>query len=130
MTKKVIVFGTFDGLHAGHLNFFKQAKKLGDELIVVVARDVNVKKNKGKLPRFSERQRLSVILAKNVAEIAVLGQIRDPYAVIRKYQPDIIALGYDQNSFTNRLKIIFPKIKIVRLKPFKKRIYKSSLINK
>jgi glycerol-3-phosphate cytidylyltransferase-like family protein len=69
-------------------------------------------------------------LAKNVAEIAVLGQIRDPYAVIRKYQPDIIALGYDQNSFTNRLKIIFPKIKIVRLKPFKKRIYKSSLINK
>ena len=41
--KKVICFGTFDILHLGHVNFFKQAKSLGDELVVVIARDVNVK---------------------------------------------------------------------------------------
>src|SRR3989344_5438626 len=38
--KTVMVFGTFDILHVGHLDFFKQARKLGDYLLVVVARDV------------------------------------------------------------------------------------------
>jgi len=130
MKKKVIIFGTFDGLHAGHLNFFKQARKLGDELIVVVARDINVKKNKGKMSRFSETKRLTALLAMNVGDSVILGQICDPYAVIRKYKPDIIALGYDQINFTEKLKDHFPKIKIVRLKPFKQKIFKSSLINK
>ena len=44
--KKVMVFGTFDGLHEGHLDFFRQAREYGDYLIVAVARDVNVKKIK------------------------------------------------------------------------------------
>ena len=41
-----MVFGTFDGLHKGHLNFFKQAKKLAQKsfLIVSIARDLNVLK--------------------------------------------------------------------------------------
>ena len=45
---KIMAFGTFDILHAGHLNFFKQARKLSKYpfLIVSVARDVNVKKIK------------------------------------------------------------------------------------
>lgn len=42
---KVMVFGTFAVLHPGRLYFFNQAKKHGDKLIAVVARDVNVKKN-------------------------------------------------------------------------------------
>ena len=33
--KKVIVFGSFDYIHPGHLNFFEQAKSYGDYLIVV-----------------------------------------------------------------------------------------------
>ena len=42
-----MVFGTFDILHQGHLDFFKQARKLvaNPFLVVSVARDVNVKKN-------------------------------------------------------------------------------------
>jgi len=128
--KKVMVFGTFDSLHPGHLNFFKQAKRIGNYLIVVVARDVNVKKIKGQLPRFNEDKRLSMLLAAEIADIAILGQIRNPYAVIRKYRPAIIALGYDQNSFTADLKKQFPNVKIVRLKPYKPEIYKSSITNK
>ena len=42
--KRVLIFGTFDGIHEGHLNLFKQAKKYGDYLIVVVGRDENIKK--------------------------------------------------------------------------------------
>ncbi|MFA5021982.1 MAG: adenylyltransferase/cytidyltransferase family protein [Patescibacteria group bacterium] len=128
--KKVMVFGTFDGLHAGHLNLFKQAKKFGDQIIVVIARDKNVKKIKGRLPKFNELKRLGGIKKINIADTVVLGQIRDPYQVIKKYQPDIICLGYDQVNFTADLKKLFPKIKIIRLKSYQPNIYKSSKINK
>ena len=56
--KKVMAFGTFDGLHPGHLNFLKQARRLGDSLVVVVARDANVRKIKGRFPRLGEGERL------------------------------------------------------------------------
>ena len=46
--KKVMTFGTFDGVHQGHENLLTQAKKLGNELIVVVAQDATVLKLKGK----------------------------------------------------------------------------------
>ena len=42
--KSVLVFGAFDGLHPGHLDFFLQAKKFGDHLIVSVGTDKNVEK--------------------------------------------------------------------------------------
>jgi len=141
-----MVFGTFDGLHPGHLDFFKQAAKWGDYLIIVVARDINVKKIKGHLPKFRERKRLnevkkaipstslgtgkknSDIAIKRYSDKAILGGLKDPMAVIRKHKPDVICLGYDQRGFTKGLKEKFSKIKIVRLKPYRQHIYKSSKI--
>lgn len=133
---KVMVFGTFDGVHPGHLNFFKQAEKYGDRLVVVVARDINVKKIKGRRPIRKEKQRLSEVnqLIKHhhrdepAARLnqAILGGLKDPYAVIKKIKPEVICLGYDQKSFEQKLKILFPKIKVVRLKPYKSDICKSS----
>ncbi|MFA6254527.1 MAG: adenylyltransferase/cytidyltransferase family protein [Patescibacteria group bacterium] len=129
---KVMIFGTFDGLHPGHLNFFEQARKFGDKLIVVVARDKNVKKVKGRLPKLGDKQRLMKVnkAIKQYSNKAVLGGLGDPLAVIRKFKPDVICLGYDQKGFTKGLVGKFPKIKIVRLKPYKADIYKSSRINK
>ena len=131
--KKVMVFGTFDGLHKGHLNFFQQAKKYGDELIIIVARDENVKKVKGRLPKLGEGERLrevkEAISDQRSSDKAILGGRKDPYQVIRKYKPDVICLGYDQNSFSEGLKSKFPKVKIVRLKPYRADVYKSSKIN-
>ncbi len=124
-----MVFGTFDGLHSGHLNFFKQAKKFGDYLVIVIARDKNVKKIKGCLPKFKEDKRLNKVRAIRVGEKVILGQLRDPYEVIRREKPAVICLGYDQNSFSADLAKKFPRIKIVRLRPYKPEVYKSSKIN-
>jgi len=129
MTKTVLTFGTFDGLHSGHLNFLKQAKTFGYRLIVVIARDSTVKAVKGRLPHTSEVDRLEDIkLIKVVAE-AFLGDKIDPYNSVRKVMPDVICLGYDQQVFTEKLAEEFPGVEIIRLKAYKPELYKSSRIN-
>ena len=47
---KVLVFGTFDIIHPGHVFFLNQAKKLGDFLCVVVSRDETVNELKREYP--------------------------------------------------------------------------------
>ena len=74
-----MVFGTFDGLHFGHHNFFRQARKYGDYLIVVVARDKTVKKVKKHLPRLKEKQRLVALKNCELANKAALGGISYHY---------------------------------------------------
>lgn len=126
--RKVMVFGTFDKLHQGHLDFFKQAKKYGNYLIVVVARDLNVKKIKGHKPVNNELCRLAKIKIQKIVNKAVLGDKKNFYTAIRKFKPNVICLGYDQKFFIANLKKEFPKIKVVRLKAFKPHLYKSSKI--
>jgi FAD synthetase len=128
--KTVMAFGTFDFLHPGHKYFLRRAKKCGQHLIVVIARDSTVKQIKGKLPKQTENQRLKAILSLKLADKVILGCRDDKYAVIKKYRPDIICLGYDQSNFTTGLKKLKMKVKIVRLKSFKPNKYKTSLIMK
>ena len=54
--KKVLIAGTFDIIHPGHINLIKQAKEFGDFLVVVIARDKNVIKAKGKQPFFMKNK--------------------------------------------------------------------------
>jgi FAD synthetase len=44
--KKVMTFGTFDLFHPGHVYYLSEAESLGDELIVIIARDERVTKLK------------------------------------------------------------------------------------
>jgi FAD synthetase len=125
--KKVMCFGTFDKLHKGHLSFLKQAGEKGDYLIAVIARDKNVIKIKKKKPSEDEKKRLKKIIDSGMAEKAILGSLNDKYKVIKNEKPDIICLGYDQRVNIKELKKTF-KGKIFRLKPYKKNIYKSSLL--
>ncbi len=125
----VMGFGTFDGLHPGHMYFLKQLKKLGDEIFVVVARDKNVKKAKGKNPHHNEKDRLNAVEKIGIAGSVLLGHADDNYYWINKFQPDVIGLGYDQKADVDELKEKFPNIKIVKLKALKPEKYKSSLLN-
>ncbi len=128
--KTVMVFGTFDLLHDGHLNFLKQAKDKGDKLIVVVGRDENIIKIKSKLPVHNENERLNNL--KQIADKVILGEINDFYKVIEDNKPDVICLGYDQDSMKleNELKNRNLNIEVIRLKPYREDEFKSSIIRK
>jgi len=133
---KIMVFGTFDGLHRGHLNFFKQAKNLTKEsyLIVSIARDKNVAKIKGQKPILNEKKRLGLVKKCGLADKVVLSGLKNYLPHILKEEPDILGLGYDQRDYIQNLKRDLWRyglnVKIIRLKPFKEKIYKNSLLKK
>jgi FAD synthetase len=132
---KVMAFGTFDIFHKGHESYLKQAKKFGDYLIVVVARDRTVREIKGGPPLNDEKTRLRNVLNSGLADKVVLGNLKNKYAIIRKYRPDEICLGYDQKAFVEDVpqKLVASGLKNVtmrRLKGYKKNIYKSSKLKK
>lgn len=66
-------------------------------MIVVIARDSTVVKEKGHSPIFPEGERLALIKALKVVDVVDLGsESPDRLKIIEKYKPDIIVLGYDQ----------------------------------
>lgn len=133
---RIMVFGTFDGLHKGHINFFKQAKGFmkNSFLIVSIARDKNVIKIKNKKPELSEKERFDLIKKSKFVDKVVLAGKSKYLPHILKEKPDIIALGYDQRAYVkdlkNNLKNKDIPIKIVRMKPYKEKIYKNRLLKK
>jgi len=119
---KVMATGTFDLLHMGHIYYLKEAKKLGDTLSVVVARDSTVRKLKHE-PVNPEEIRLDLIKEVKVVDEAYLGYEDDMYAIVEEIKPDIIALGYDQIHDEDTIKSELKKrkltTKIVRLSEYK-----------
>ncbi len=87
--------GVFDLLHPGHIYFLTEAKKLGDELIVVVARDQTARRLKHE-PYVPEQLRREMVEALKPVDRAVLGSTTDIYETVVREQPSIIALGYNQ----------------------------------
>lgn len=94
---RVLATGTFDILHPGHLRYLSEAKALGDELYVIVARDSMVK-HKPK-PVVPEVQRLAMVQGLRVVNKAMLGSEKDMFEPLHEIKPDIIALG--KNQFFN-----------------------------
>lgn len=134
--RRVISFGTFDHFHPGHAAYLSQAASLGDELIVVVARDVNVLRIKNKEARHKEGERLQAVAdflnKQNIKGEAVLGGEDDRWQVLNNYRPDIIALGYDQpldeKYLKQYLKLIGLEAEVKRLDSYKPEQYKSSFM--
>lgn len=131
-TKLVMAFGTFDYLHAGHENFLRQAKALGTELLVVLARDTTVRSVKGRSSVHNEKTRLKNLRQTGWADQVILGNHSDKHKVIIQYNPAIIALGYDQHAFTQTLQktLIDHNLnsEIIRLESYFPQLYKSSLL--
>ncbi len=91
----VVATGTFDLLHPGHVLYLEHSRVLGDKLVVIVARDVNVR-HKPK-PILPEEQRLRMVESLKVVDGAVLGEEMDIFQTVEQLRPDIITLGYDQH---------------------------------
>ncbi len=134
MKKKILTFGTFDYLHAGHEHYLREARKHGTELITVIARDETVQKVKGHKPDLDETQRKQKLEQSGLTDKVILGNPGDKYDVIRKIRPDVICLGYDQYTFTQKLQkeLIDEKMntEVIRIDAYEPEIFKSSLIKK
>lgn len=132
--KKVLVFGTFDVVHMGHIHMLKEAKEYGDYLVVSVARDKNVELIKGERPYFSEKERVEFLKNISLIDEVVLGELEEVYKNIGTVKPDTIALGYDQKVYVGELAQAITtlnlNIPIVRLKPYKPDKYKSSKLKR
>ena len=103
--KKVVVAvsGGFAPVHSGHIKLFEEAKKLGDELVVILNNDHWLKKKKGFI-FIDEKERKQVIESIKWVDIVVLNEHEsDPKDMsvadtLRKIKPDIFANGGDRNK--------------------------------
>lgn len=95
---KKIVFtnGCFDLLHMGHVQLLREAKKLGDILIVGLNSDKSVKQIKGAgRPIVPEGERAELIAALEMVDYVTMFDEPDPLNVIRELRPDVLAKGGD-----------------------------------
>ncbi len=96
--KKRIIFtnGCFDLLHAGHIHCLKEAKKLGDVLIVALNTDESTQRLKGKSrPIKPLRERAHVMAAIGVVDFVTHFDEDTPARIIEFLKPDIITKGVD-----------------------------------
>ena len=139
---RVLAFGVFDLLHPGHIAFLKQAKRLGDgrtpteasELVVVVTRDEVVEREKGRKPKLLAKERVTLITGVRWVDRAVIGDPPSKYfSVIRRFRPDVIAVGYDQPCNVPAFRVMLrslglPRTRVVRLKEHRGHRYHSSVL--
>ena len=92
---RVLVAGTFDLLHPGHVALLREAWRHG-RVYAVVARDENVKRFKGREPVVPEKQRLEMVKAIRYVHQAILGSEKDVLEPLEKIRPNIVLLGPDQ----------------------------------
>ena len=118
---RVMAVGVFDLLHAGHLHYLEQAKSLGNHLTVVVARDDTVRIRKHE-PVTNHDLRRRMVEGLKPVDDAIVGNSPDVsiYDILPKVNPDVIALGYDQehaeDSIRNRLlELGHESIKVTRV---------------
>jgi choline-phosphate cytidylyltransferase len=96
MTTTVITFGTFDVFHLGHLRVIERAAALGDRLVVGVSADELNLRKKGRLPVFSQAERLEIVAAlRAVDEVFVEESLEQKREYILEHRADILVMGDD-----------------------------------
>ena len=96
--RKRVVFtnGCFDILHAGHVHYLEQAKKLGDELVVGLNSDSSVKALKGNTrPVNNLEQRAKVLSSLQCVDKVVSFSDGKPLKLIKAIKPDVLVKGGD-----------------------------------
>lgn len=94
---KKIVFtnGCFDIIHIGHVRYLKEAKALGDVLIIGLNSDKSVSSIKPNRPINPQNHRAEVLSSLEMVDYVVLFDEATPYELIKLIQPDILVKGGD-----------------------------------
>ena len=102
---RVMAVGVFDLLHAGHLHYIEQAKSLGEHLTVVVAHDDTVRLRKHE-PVTGQELRCRMVQGLKPVDEAIIGNSPDVpiFDILPIVNPDIIALGYDQEHAEEKIR--------------------------
>lgn len=120
-------------LHQGHRYFLNEARRFGQVLIAVVARDDYVEERKGRRPSEKMEKRMERILEAGLAEeVYPADEKIGRYGILKKAEPDVICLGYDQRELQANLEAWLEEhhkpLEIHVLPPFQEHIYKTSLL--
>jgi rfaE bifunctional protein nucleotidyltransferase chain/domain len=92
----VFTNGVFDLLHPGHVRYLRDARALGDALIVAINSDRSVRANKGEgRPVTPQAERAEVLLALNAVDAVTIFDEETPHAIITAVQPDVLVKGAD-----------------------------------
>ena len=99
--------GCFDILHVGHVIFLEKAKKLGDELVILLESDKNIMENKGKNRPINSQKNRSLILSKlrmvdKVIKLPYLMGDSDYLKIIKKVKPNFIAVSQNDSNLKRK----------------------------
>ena len=120
LSKSVLIAGTFEIVHPGHLALIEEAEKHG-RVTVVLARDSTVARIRKRPSIIPEKQRLQVIEKIKGVDKAILGhEGMDLYRIVCEIKPDLVVLGPNQQFEEDELNRRFEKekldIKVTRMK--------------
>jgi len=127
--KVILTTGVFDIIHPGHIRFLEEAKRLAGRsgrLVVIVACDAIVRKNKGRTPLFKTRDRALMVSRLKPVDIVYVGRRGDLEKniefFIKKIKPDVIVFGYDQDDVMRKTIKVLDRLglntKVVKMRKF------------
>ncbi len=93
--KTVFTNGCFDIIHSGHIRYLREAKTLGDVLIVGLNSDSSVGKIKPGRPIVPQDERAEVLSALEMVDYVTIFDEETPYKTIKLLMPDILVKGGD-----------------------------------
>lgn len=93
--KVIFTNGCFDIIHIGHVRYLKEAKKLGDILVIGLNTDSSVARLKTARPIIPQDQRAEVLSALEMVDYITLFDEDKPYELIKVIKPDILVKGAD-----------------------------------
>lgn len=128
----IAVFGSFDGLHAGHHHVLRQAASHG-EVLVILAQDDVIRRLKRKEPLEAFETRLRALEGQEtVSRVRGSDAGEGEYYCIQEERPEIVGFGYDQHALLENFLAWKEKsgyhCSIVTFQPFEPTVYKSSLL--
>ncbi len=93
--KTVLTNGCFDIVHFGHIKYLRQAKALGDILVIGLNSDTSVSRIKPKRPINPQNHRAEVLSSLDMVDYVTLFDEDTPYELIKFLKPDILVKGGD-----------------------------------